>query len=61
MSARKLVAYNLRKLRISREISQENLAVDVALDWTNIGRLEGGLETVASDTWETSIGTQAIG
>jgi transcriptional regulator with XRE-family HTH domain len=44
MSARKLVAHNLRKLRVAREISQENLAVDASLDRTYIGRLERGLE-----------------
>jgi transcriptional regulator with XRE-family HTH domain len=44
MDARKLVAHNLRKLRVSRDISQENLAVDADLDRTYVSRLERGLE-----------------
>lgn len=39
-----MVAHNLRKLRVAREISQENLAVDADLDRTYVSRLERGLE-----------------
>ena len=44
MNAQALVARNLRKLRVMREISQENLAVDAQIDRTYVSRLERGLE-----------------
>ncbi len=44
MKAQALVAHNLRKLRVRRGISQENLAVDASIDRTYVSRLERGLE-----------------
>ena len=44
MKAQALVAHNLRKLRVKRGISQENLAVDADIDRTYVSRLERGLE-----------------
>jgi transcriptional regulator with XRE-family HTH domain len=44
MKARILVARNLRRLRVQKEISQENLAVDAGVDRTYVSRLERGLE-----------------
>lgn len=44
MDAQSLVAKNLRKLRVERGLSQENLAVDAAIDRTYVSRLERGLE-----------------
>lgn len=44
MNARALVARNLRRLRVMREISQEALAVDAGIDRTYVSRLERGLE-----------------
>lgn len=44
MKAQALVARNLRKLRVQREFSQENLAVDAQIDRTYVSRLERGLE-----------------
>jgi transcriptional regulator with XRE-family HTH domain len=44
MNAQALVAHNLRKLRVKRAISQENLAVDAGIDRTYVSRLERGLE-----------------
>ena len=44
MKAHALVARNLRKLRVKRGISQENLAVDAQIDRTYVSRLERGLE-----------------
>lgn len=44
MKAQQLVAHNMRKLRVKRGISQENLAVDVGIDRTYISRLERGIE-----------------
>jgi transcriptional regulator with XRE-family HTH domain len=44
MRAQALVARNLRRLRVRREVSQENLAVDASIDRTYVSRLERGLE-----------------
>jgi transcriptional regulator with XRE-family HTH domain len=44
MRARALVAWNLRRLRVRRGLSQENLAVDAGIDRTYVSRLERGLE-----------------
>jgi transcriptional regulator with XRE-family HTH domain len=44
MNARALVAWNLRRLRVGRSLSQENLAVDAGIDRTYVSRLERGLE-----------------
>lgn len=44
MKAQHLVARNLRRLRVSRAISQEALAVDAEIDRTYVSRLERSLE-----------------
>jgi transcriptional regulator with XRE-family HTH domain len=44
MKVQKLVARNIRKLRVAKELSQENLAVDAGIDRTYVSRLERGLE-----------------
>ncbi len=44
MEAQALVARNLRRLRVLRGLSQENLAVDAGIDRTYVSRLERGLE-----------------
>jgi transcriptional regulator with XRE-family HTH domain len=44
MRARDLVAWNLRRLRVARGLSQENLAVDAGIDRTYVSRLERGIE-----------------
>lgn len=44
MESRKLVAWNLRRVRVSRGLSQENLAVDADVDRSYVGRLERGIE-----------------
>ena len=44
MTAQELVAHNLRKLRVKRGLSQENLAVDAQIDRTYVSRIERGLE-----------------
>ena len=38
------VSRNLRRLRVSRGISQEALAVDAGIDRTYVSRLERGIE-----------------
>jgi transcriptional regulator with XRE-family HTH domain len=44
MKAQALVAWNLRRLRVGRGLSQENLVVDAGIDRTYVSRLERGLE-----------------
>jgi transcriptional regulator with XRE-family HTH domain len=44
MRAQALVARNLRRLRVRRGLSQENLAVDAGIDRTYVSRLARGLE-----------------
>ena len=44
MRAQELVAWNLRRLRVARDLSQEALAVDAGIDRTYVSRLERGLE-----------------
>lgn len=44
MEARKLVAWNLRRLRVERGIAQEALAVDAEIDRTYVSRLERNME-----------------
>jgi transcriptional regulator with XRE-family HTH domain len=44
MEAQAIVAWNIRRLRVARGLSQESLAVDAAIDRTYVSRLERGLE-----------------
>jgi transcriptional regulator with XRE-family HTH domain len=44
MNARKLVAWNVRRLRVERGIAQEALAVDAEIDRTYVSRMERGME-----------------
>jgi transcriptional regulator with XRE-family HTH domain len=44
MDGRALIAWNLRKLRVKRGLSQQQLAVDGGVDRTYVGGLERGTE-----------------
>src|SRR5437016_4264416 len=44
MNGRELIAWNLRKFRTMRDLSQEKLAVDASIDRTYVGGLERGVE-----------------
>ena len=44
MRAQKVVALNIRKVRVRTGLSQEALAVDAGIDRTYVSRLERGLE-----------------
>jgi transcriptional regulator with XRE-family HTH domain len=44
MTGHQLVAWNLRRWRVEKGLSQEKLAVDAGVDRTYVGRLERKLE-----------------
>src|SRR5689334_17341028 len=44
MEGRKLVAWNMRRIRVRQNLSQEKLAADANVDRAYVGRLERGLE-----------------
>ena len=44
MKAAKRIAWNLRRLRVGQELSQESLAVDAGVDVSYVSRLESALE-----------------
>ena len=52
MRARELVAWNLRRLRVRRGLSQEALAADASVDRSYAGRLERGEENPTVDVLE---------
>ena len=52
MRAQALVARNLRRLRVGRGLSQEDLATDAGIDRTYVSRLERGLENPTVATLE---------
>lgn len=47
MKAQALVAWNLRRLRVAKGLSQEALAVDASVDRTYVSRLERELENLS--------------
>lgn len=44
MDVRRVVARNVRQLRVGRGLSQEKLAVDAAIDRTHVSRIERAVE-----------------
>ncbi|WP_370675561.1 helix-turn-helix domain-containing protein [Pleomorphomonas sp. PLEO] len=44
MNGRELVAWNMRRLRVAKDISQERLANEAGVDRTYVSRLERMLE-----------------
>jgi transcriptional regulator with XRE-family HTH domain len=49
MKARALLAWNLRKLRVERELSQEKLAADARIDRAYLGGMEREQENPSVD------------
>ncbi len=52
MDGRALVAWNLRRLRVVRGLSQERLAFDAGVDRSYVGCLERGVENPTVDVLE---------
>jgi transcriptional regulator with XRE-family HTH domain len=50
MEGARIVAWNIRKLRVAKGLSQEALAVDAGLDRSYIGRLERAVENPTIET-----------
>ena len=50
MRATAIVAWNLRRLRVKRALSQEALAVDAGIDRSYVGRIERGIENPTVET-----------
>lgn len=50
MKATVIVAWNLRRLRVKRALSQEALAVDAGVDRSYVGRIERGVENPTVET-----------
>jgi transcriptional regulator with XRE-family HTH domain len=52
MRGRALVGWNLRRLRVARDVSQERLAFDSGVDRSYLGGLERGEENPTVDVLE---------
>jgi transcriptional regulator with XRE-family HTH domain len=60
MKARALVAWNLRRIRVNRGISQERLAYDADVDRSYVGGLERQTENPTIDLLDRLAGTLAV-
>jgi transcriptional regulator with XRE-family HTH domain len=52
MELRSIIAYNVRRLRVAKGVSQENLAIDASIDRTYMSRLERGIQNPTVDVLE---------
>ncbi|WP_300295594.1 helix-turn-helix transcriptional regulator [Ferrovibrio sp.] len=52
MKARKIVAWNLRRIRVERELTMDELAVDAGVDSSFVARIERGVVNSSIDTLE---------
>jgi transcriptional regulator with XRE-family HTH domain len=46
MDIRQTIGWNLRRLRVSKGLSQERLALEANIDRSYVGRIERGMENV---------------
>ena len=46
MDARRIIGWNLRRLRVEKGLSQERLALEAQVDRSYVGRVERGSENV---------------
>lgn len=61
MNGRALVAWNVRRLRVARGLSQERLAADAAVDRAYLGGLERQEENPTVDLLDRIAETLAVG
>jgi transcriptional regulator with XRE-family HTH domain len=52
MNAKKIFGWNLRKTRVERGISQQQLALEIGIDPAYCGRIERGLENLSINVME---------
>lgn len=52
MNARQIIGWNIRKLRVTKGLSQERLALEASVDRSYVGRVERGTENVTISTLE---------
>lgn len=60
MGGRELVGWNVRRLRVAREISQERLAFDSGVDRSYVGGVERGEENPTIDILDRLAATLAV-
>ena len=60
MRGRKLVGFNLRRLRVERDISQERLAFDSGVDRSYLGGMERGEENPTVDILDRLAATLSV-
>jgi transcriptional regulator with XRE-family HTH domain len=60
MKATALVAWNVRRLRVKRALSQEVLAVDAGVDRSYVGRIERGIENPTVETLDRLAGALEV-
>ena len=60
MRGRELVGFNIRRLRVERDISQERLAFDSSVDRSYLGGMERGEENPTVDTLDRLAATLAV-
>lgn len=60
MNGRDIVGWNLRRLRVAQDVSQERLAYDAGVDRSYLGGLERGEENPTVDTLERLCGALSV-
>lgn len=60
MRGRELVGFNLRRLRVERDISQERLAFDSGVDRSYLGGMERGEENPTVDILDRLAATLSV-
>jgi transcriptional regulator with XRE-family HTH domain len=60
MRGRELVGWNVRRLRVARDISQERLAFDSGVDRSYLGGVERGEENPTIDILDRLAATLAV-
>lgn len=60
MDAKEILGWNIRKLRVSRGLSQEALAFEARIDRAYLGRVERGKENVTLNVIEMLSGVLGV-